>query len=169
MRPGRAEVVDSDVDLSDPVQLAETRPRQWDVVVAIAIGGVLGAEARYGLGEIVPHAARQFPWSTLIVNATGCLLIGALMVLLLELTSPHRLARPFLGVGLLGGYTTFSTFAVDADRLVEEHRPLIALAYVGATVVLCLFAVLAATVAAHFAGTLVVNTRIRHRDEGRPR
>jgi len=145
-------------------------PAQMDHrTTALLAGSVAGLDTLGVWKGCVPHAARQFPWSTLIVNATGCLLIGALMVLLLELTSPHRLARPFLGVGLLGGYTTFSTFAVDADRLVEEHRPLIALAYVGATVVLCLFAVLAATVAAHFAGTLVVNTRIRHRDEGRPR
>jgi CrcB protein len=67
------------------------------------------------------------------------------MVVLLDLTRPHRLARPFLGVGVLGGYTTYSTFAVDAQRLVLDHRPLLALVYVVATVVSGALAVWAAT------------------------
>jgi hypothetical protein len=97
------EVVDPDVDLHDPAQRREIRPRQWELVVATAVGGVLGAQARYGLGLAVPHSSDQFPWSTVVINATGCALIGVVMVVLLELTSPHRLLRPFLGVGVLGG------------------------------------------------------------------
>jgi fluoride exporter len=131
------QVIDPDVDLHDPAQRAEGW--RWDVLLAIAIGGILGSEARYGLNTALPHADGTFPWSTVLINASGCLLIGALMVLLLELTSPHRLARPFLGVGVLGGYTTYSTFAVDVILL--RHRPFIALGYVVVTVLSCAAAV----------------------------
>ncbi|MFP5070030.1 fluoride efflux transporter FluC [Pseudonocardia nantongensis] len=75
----------------------------------MAAGGVLGAEARYGLGLLGPAA----PWTTLVVNVTGCLLMGVLMVLVVERFRVHPLVRPALGVGVLGGYTTFSTYAVD--------------------------------------------------------
>lgn len=159
-------VIDPDVDLHDPSQRAETRPRRWDLLVAVAAGGVLGAEARYGIEVVLPHAPAAFPWSTVLINASGCLLIGLLMVLVLELTSPHRLVRPFLGVGVLGGFTTFSTFAVDAERLVREHRPLLALAYVVLNLVLCLVAVYAATLAARIVGRAVCDRHGR-RDERR--
>jgi len=157
------DVVDPGVELHDPRQVAETQPRHGDVVVAVAAGGIVGAEARYGIGLVVPHATREFPWSTVVINASGCLLIGALMVLLLELTSPHRLARPFLGVGILGGYTTFSTFAVDVQRLVVLHRPLIALAYLVTTVIACAVAVWISTIATLFAGRAVLGSRARRR------
>jgi CrcB protein len=138
-------VVDSDVDLHDPEQLAETRPHQWDVLAAIALGGIAGAEARYGISNALPYRGPQFPWATLITNASGCLLIGVLMSVLLARSHPHRLVRPFLSVGVLGGYTTFSTFAVDAERLVRADRPLAALGYVVASLVLCLLAVAVAS------------------------
>lgn len=142
-------MIDPDVDLHDPGQRAETAVREWDLVAAISVGGVIGALGRYGIGEAVSHRGDGFAWSTLIVNATGCLLIGVLMVLLLERRSPARpaprLARPFLGVGVLGGYTTYSTFAVDVQRLLVAHRPLLALAYVAGSVLGCLVAVWTAT------------------------
>jgi CrcB protein len=71
--------------------------------------------------------------ATLLVNLSGCLLIGVLMVVILEITQPHRLARPFLGVGLLGGYTTFSTASVELQQLLDAHRGATALAYVAAS------------------------------------
>ena len=159
-------VVDPDVDLSDPAQRAETRPRQWDLLVAIAAGGVLGAEARYGVGEALPHRAGQFPWSTVLINVSGCLLIGVLMVLLLELTSPHRLLRPFLGVGVLGGFTTYSTFAVDARQLIAAHEAGRALAYIAVTLVGCMLAVLAGTIAARVVGRAVLQAGVRSREKG---
>lgn len=110
------------------------------VVPVIALGGVLGAACRYGVGAALPTTTGAWPWSTLIVNATGCLLIGVLMVLV-EVSLVHRLARPFLGVGVLAGFTTFSTYAVDAQTLLVQGRPALALGYLVATPVVALLAV----------------------------
>lgn len=157
------EVVDPDVDLHDPDQQRETRTRQWDLVLVTSAGGILGAWSRYGVGLAVPHKSSAFPWSTVLINVSGCLLIGALMVVLLELTSPHRLVRPFLGVGVLGGYTTFSTFAVDAQRLILDHRPLVALLYVVVTLVAGSVAVWLATTATLRIGRAIIAFRVRRR------
>lgn len=102
--------------------------RQLQVLGVVAFGGVLGAQARYGIELALPSGAGM-PWATLIVNAAGCLLIGALMTVLLELTAPHRLARPFLGVGVLGGFTTFSGYAVGVQALLVDGRPAVAAAF----------------------------------------
>lgn len=159
------EVVDPDVDLHDPRQQRETTQRQWDLVLATSAGGILGALGRYGVDLALPHPLAAFPWSTVLINATGCLLLGALMVVLLELSSPHRLARPFLGVGVLGGYTTYSTFAVDVQRLVVEQRAGIALAYVVVTVVACAAAVMASTLGMLALGRVIVARHVRHHDQ----
>jgi CrcB protein len=156
----REEIIDSDFDRHDAEQVAGTRKREWDLLVAIAVGGVVGAEARYGVGLLLPHHAGEFPWATMLTNASGCFLIGTLMVVLLEFTDPHRLFRPFLGVGILGGFTTFSTFATDAEQLILDHRPLLALLYVLATVVCSAVAVWAATLLTRDVGQAVV--RMNH-------
>lgn len=114
---------------------------EWDVLVAIAAGGVLGAEVRYGLARWISHPAHAWPWSTLLTNAAGSLLIGGLMAWVLARERPPRLARPFLGVGILGGFTTFSTFAVETHGLLLAHRVVVAFAYVGASLAACLLAV----------------------------
>jgi fluoride exporter len=100
----------------------------------IAIGGALGAVARQLISEALPQAARGFPFGTFVVNVSGCLLIGLLMVSIVEVRRPHRLVRPFLGGGLLGGYTTFSTYAVGTQRLIQAGDPRVAFAYFGGTV-----------------------------------
>jgi protein CrcB len=69
--------------------------------------------ARYSLAQPLPTRPGQFPWTTFAANLLGCLLIGVLTVLITEVFSARRLVRPFLGVGVLGGFTTFSTYAVD--------------------------------------------------------
>ena len=76
-----------------------------------------------------------------MVNVSGCLLIGILMVVILETGAPHPLARPFLGVGVLGGYTTFSTYAVEVHALLLDNRLLLATTYLIGTVVAALVAV----------------------------
>ncbi len=119
------------------------------VLAGIALGGVVGAIARHAVSLALPSAPTGWPWATLAANVTGCVLIGAFMVLV-SAGSPlptHRLLRPFVGVGVLGGYTTFSTYTVDAVWLVDDGRPLAALAYLIATVVGALAAVLLAVVA----------------------
>jgi CrcB protein len=133
--------VDPDVDLHSRERRRQLRRSGLSVIAVIALGGALGACARYGVGLALPHPPDGWPWSTLLINASGCLLIGVLMVLIVEVWVGHRLIRPFLGVGVLGGYTTFSTYAVDAQQLIEAGRPGLALGYMAATVVAALVAV----------------------------
>jgi CrcB protein len=102
-----------------------------------------GAEARYGLGLAIPHEPGRWPWATLLINVSGCALIGVLMVVLLERTHPHPLVRPLLGVGVLGGYTTFSTYATDALTLLQDGHPAAAVGYFLLTPVLAVAAVAA--------------------------
>jgi CrcB protein len=87
--------------------------------VAAALGGALGALARWAVGEALPSPAGTWPTATLLVNLTGCLLIGVLLAVLLARAPTHPWLRPFLATGVLGGYTTYSTFAVDTVRLAE--------------------------------------------------
>lgn len=129
------------------------------MVAAVAAGGVLGAEARFGLGVALPHTPGGWPWSTLLINISGCLLIGVLMVTITELASPHRLIRPFLGVGVLGGYTTFSTYSVEFLQLLNAGRAGAALAYVVVTPLAALLAVWAGATATRAAGRLPVRRR----------
>ncbi|MET9695627.1 CrcB family protein [Streptomyces sp. NPDC006529] len=136
---GGFEAIDPDVDLHVPEQRGEPRLR---VLAAVAAGGAAGASARYGVGLLWPAAPGAFPWGTLWVNVTGCALIGVLMVLISEGgRSAHPLVRPFLGTGVLGGFTTFSTYAVDFARLLDAGEAGTALAYAGLTVVAALGAV----------------------------
>ncbi|MET7331966.1 CrcB family protein [Nonomuraea sp. NPDC005650] len=132
--------IDPDVDLHIPAQRAELH---WPVLGAIAAGGALGALARHGLQSAMPSGPGDFPWATFLVNVSGCLLIGVLMVVIAEARPAHRLVRPFLGVGVLGGYTTFSTYVVDIQRAVTAGAPLTGLAYLAATLVTALAAVVA--------------------------
>ena len=106
-------------------------------LAVIALGGALGATARYGVGVAWPGT----PWATFVVNVLGCLAIGGLLAALTEGTRPpHPLMRPFLGTGLLGGFTTFSAYAVDADLLLTDGRVAEAIAYLAATIVAALLA-----------------------------
>jgi CrcB protein len=145
----RTSPVDPDVDLRTSSR--RSRPRvEPAVLAAIAAGGVLGAEARYALGLALPHAPGSWPLATLLINVSGSFVLAALMVVLTELTSPHRLLRPFLGVGVLGGYTTFSTAEIDVAQMLRAGRPLLAVGYLLGTV---LAAVLAAWAGATLART----------------
>lgn len=118
-----------------------TRPQVPDVALAIAFGGALGAIARYGLSTAWPSAPGRFPWATFTINVSGCLLIGTLMAVLTAAGRPHRLVRPFVGVGVLGGFTTFSTYTVEADRLFTGDHPQLALVYLFGTLAAALVAV----------------------------
>ncbi|MFE9674143.1 fluoride efflux transporter CrcB [Streptomyces sp. NPDC006259] len=121
-------------------------PGQLPAVAAVAVGGGLGAAARYGASLRWPSAADGFPWTTFCVNVVGSAVIGVFLVLITEALTVHRLVRPFFGTGVLGGFTTFSTYAVDLQRLFDTGHPGTALAYLAATPLAALTAVwLAAT------------------------
>ncbi|MGW7102667.1 FluC/FEX family fluoride channel [Streptomyces sp. NPDC054838] len=147
---GGAEAIDPDVDLHVPQQRAEPQGR---VLAAVAAGGAAGASARYGLALLWPAGPGAFPWATFWTNVAGCALIGVLMVLISEggRTAPHPLLRPFAGVGVLGGFTTFSTYAADFSRLLDEGEAATALWYAGLTVAAALGAVWAAAAATRLA------------------
>ncbi|MET8685068.1 fluoride efflux transporter CrcB [Streptomyces sp. NPDC004732] len=113
-------------------------------VAAVAVGGGIGAVARYAAATWWPAAPDAFPWTTLVVNAAGCAAIGVLMVLVTEVRTVHPLVRPFLGTGVLGGFTTFSTYAVDIERLVRGGHARTGLAYLALTLIAALLAVWAA-------------------------
>jgi CrcB protein len=95
-----------------------------------ALGGVLGALARWGAGTVLPHSPGGWPWSTLLVNLTGCLLLGLLMAVVVVRLPEATWPRPFLAVGVLGGFTTFSAFAVEVVELVDADAAVLAAGYV---------------------------------------
>jgi len=105
------------------------------VLVAVAAGGALGAPARYGLAQLVGVGAGGFPWATFWTNVSGSLALGLVLVLVVERFPPSRYVRPFVAVGFLGAYTTFSTFAVEVDLLVKDGHAETALVYVVASLV----------------------------------
>lgn len=106
----------------------ETGPAALGV---IALGGSAGALARYGLTLALPT-----PWATLLTNVVGCALMGVLMAALGRARAPHPLLRPLLGVGVLGGFTTFSTYAVEVLDLAGVAR----VGYLVGTPVACVLA-----------------------------
>lgn len=108
-----------------------------------AVGGALGALARWGIASAVRTPAGGWPWATLLVNVTGCLLIGVLLAVLLARYPASPWLRPLLATGFLGGFTTYSTFAVDTVALVDAGRPAVAAGYVTASVLGGVLAVVA--------------------------
>jgi fluoride exporter len=121
--------------------MALVRAGDGGLLAAVAVGGALGSLSRYAVGLGLPHARGSFPWATFLVNVTGSLAMGVLVVWVLSLGEPHPWLRPFLGVGLLGGWTTFSSFAGDARELVAAGHPAQAVAYVLGSLVVGLVAV----------------------------
>ncbi|MFE1881268.1 fluoride efflux transporter CrcB [Streptomyces diastatochromogenes] len=130
-----------------PARRSERRA-QAPIVAVVAVGGALGAMARYALTLAWPTPPGGFPWATFWTNVIGCAVIGVFMVLITDVWAAHRLVRPFFGTGVLGGFTTFSTYAVDIRGLVDAGHPRTGLAYLAATLVAALAAVWLASVAA---------------------
>ena len=114
-------------------------------VLAVASGGALGAVVRYlvaiGSGRLF---GTDFPWGTLIINVTGSFLIGLFAALFATRWNLPQTARIFLTVGICGGYTTFSTFSLDAWYLIERGQTWASGAYMIASVVLSVAALVAA-------------------------
>jgi CrcB protein len=111
------------------------------LALIIFIGAGLGGVARYAVGGWVQGAAGPaFPWGTLVVNVTGSVLL-AFAYAFMEGTGTHAAWRAFLGIGLLGGYTTFSTFGYETMRLVQDGQWMRAGVYVLASVCISLLGV----------------------------
>jgi len=118
-------------------------------IVAIAAGGALGTLARYGVERAVVVSATGFPWATFAVNIAGSLLLGVILTVVAERWPPTRYVRPFAAIGFCGGFTTFSTFTVEAVRRTQLGHPVVAIIY--------LLASLAAGVAAAGLGILLAH------------
>jgi CrcB protein len=116
------------------------------VLATVALGGIIGSLGRYAVGAALPHQGADFPWATLVVNVTGAFAMGLLVAYLVDRPGAHRLARPFVGVGLLGGWTTFSALAVDALQLGHAGQEQAALVYVAATFLVGTLAVAAGSI-----------------------
>ena len=121
--------------------MAVVRRGDAGLLAVVAAGGVVGSLARYAVGLALPHASGAFAWSTFLVNVTGSLAMGVLVVWVLSMDRPHPWLRPFLGVGVLGGWTTFSSYALDTHAMVQAGHGLVAAAYLVASLVVGLVAV----------------------------
>jgi CrcB protein len=111
-------------------------------IMAIAGGGALGALARYGVQHLVQQLwSGRFPMGILVANTLGSLLVGLLFVLLSEKGVLAASWRPFLIIGLLGAFTTFSTFSLDTIHLLGEGQWLLAIANISLNLGLGLVAV----------------------------
>src|SRR5215213_4901084 len=107
----------------------------------IGVGGFLGAVARYQLDSLVTRLHRSaFPWGTLVVNLSGCFLLGVVVTMSAARLDANADLRAAVTVGFIGAYTTFSTFSLQAVRLTEDGAVALALAYVAASVVVGLLA-----------------------------
>lgn len=116
-------------------------------VLMVAAGGALGAVARYGLGHAVfKLTGPGFPLGVIAVNVIGSFLMGAFVVLAAERSLTHL--SPFIMVGLLGGFTTFSAFSLETMRFIEQGAWSQAALYVGLSVVLSVGALFLGLVAA---------------------
>jgi CrcB protein len=124
-------------------ELSGAQRARRTIVTAVAVGGAAGALVRYGVATALPVHPGRFPWSTFIVNVSGSLAVGVLLVLLTERFPRARLARPLLATGFFGAYTTFSTYAVDTDNLLRGHDLWLAVAYLAGSLVAGLAAVVA--------------------------
>ncbi|WP_432126064.1 fluoride efflux transporter CrcB [Streptomyces sp. bgisy082] len=150
-----SEPVDPDVTPADVRLRRASRRARRGTLAVVAVGGSLGALARFGASLLWPTPTGTFPWTTLTVNAAGCLVIGVFLVAVTEVFTAHPLLRLFFGTGFLGGFTTFSTYCVDIERLVDAGRATTALTYLVATV--------AAATAAVAAGAFGTRRLLSHR------
>ncbi|HEV2361077.1 MAG TPA: CrcB family protein [Acidimicrobiales bacterium] len=109
--------------------------RPYAVVAAVAAGGAVGALARDAIESALPANAGQFPWMTLLINLSGSLVLGVVLTALSGSRPRHRWLRAALCIGVIGAYTTFSTYVGEAVLLVRDHRAGTALVYVLSSVV----------------------------------
>lgn len=141
---------------------------RWDILLAIAAGGALGSLARWALTETFRHAGGQVAWGTWLENVTGSFLLGVLMVFVLDIWPTTRYVRPFLGVGVLGGYTTFSTYMLDTRGLLASGHIPAAFGYLFGTLLIGLLAVWAGILSARAVVAMADRQQRRRRGTREP-
>jgi len=141
------EQISNDIDLRQARHGRRRVRGDGTLLAAISAGGAIGAASRYLIQTTWPTSDGAFPTGTLAINILGCALIGVLMVLTTQVWSSQRLLRPFLGTGVLGGFTTFSTYTVDIQQLVAGAHAATALVYLAITPIAALLAAWAAAAA----------------------
>src|SRR5262245_58811533 len=100
---------------------------------------MLGASARYGMAQWLPRRPDGFPWATFWTNLSGSFVLGLLLVLVLERFPPSRYVRPFFATGVLGAYTTMSTYQVEIALLLKDGHAATAWLYAVGSLVIGLF------------------------------
>ncbi len=123
------------------VRSAQARSVRADTVAVVAVGGAAGALLRHGVGVAWPQHGSV--WPAVLVNVVGCLAMGVLVAVVDERRVGHRLLRPFLATGVLGGFTTFSAYTVGVLHLIAAGRNVAAVAHLLITMAGALVAVLA--------------------------
>ncbi|OZF39752.1 chromosome condensation protein CrcB [Rhodococcus sp. 14-2483-1-1] len=142
----------------DPDSPGSSRPLhlQPQAIAAVALGGVVGTGIRYGAESVYPAVAGSFPFTTLVINLTGAFVLGMLLERL-ALAGPdqgwRRRIRLCIGTGVLGSYTTYSSFALETVELLRDHRVVAAAVYMTVSVVIGTFAAGAGIVLAQRFGT----------------
>jgi CrcB protein len=114
--------IDPDLEPVDRAPGARRGRARPDVLAVIALGGMLGATARFELARALPTASGRFPWATFWTNLSGSFVLGFLLVVLLERFRPSRYLRPFLTTGIIGAYTTMSTYLVETALLLKDRH-----------------------------------------------
>ena len=105
-------------------------------LLAVAVGGAVGAWARLGLTELLPSEPGRWPWGTFLANIAGCVLLGYAGTRLMERLPPSTYRRPFVGTGVCGGLTTFSAFQLEVVQLGRDGHVGLAAAYLAVSIAL---------------------------------
>lgn len=109
--------------------------RRPAALAAMALGGALGTAARYGVAQVVHAGPGGFPWPTFWTNLSGSFALGLLLAVVVQRFPPRRYLRPFVAVGFIGAYTTYSTFAVETVLMARDGHAALALVYAGSSLV----------------------------------
>lgn len=117
-------------------------------IILVMSGGAIGAGMRYGLSRALPVAGDGWPWATFAANVLGGLAMGVLAAWMLRGDNSAEPLRLFVGVGVLGGFTTFSAFSLEIAQMVERGETGLAAGYAVASVLLALGALFAGMTAA---------------------